>query len=134
MAWRYFAVAAPVVAMMTVLLCQFIDLVHAEHLLHRAAAASAQEATLPCATYASVVAATERVLRPTRMAGVTDVPMIKINGQSNLHSTFDLLKSGDCVQVTLGACATDAAPDMLRAIGLSLAGRKLRVTAAFVKP
>ena len=128
-----FLVAAPVVAIVTLLLWQFADLLWAEHLLHRAATAAAREATLPQATPRSIAAAAGRVLRETRLEDVADFPLLTINGRSVLHSRLDVLKSGDQVEVTIGAYATEVVPDALAAVGLSLSTRKLRATASFTK-
>ena len=130
---RDFVIAGPVVAILTLLLCQFVHMAIIEDRLHHAAQAAAQEATLPRATSESISAAAQRVLRQTRLHDVTDLPIVTINGQSNLLYPLDLIESGDHVEVTLGAYAADVMPNALSAIGLSLSGRKLRATASFTK-
>ena len=74
-----FLVAAPIVAITTVLIWQFADLVRAEAALHHAAQIAAQEAVLPKATIQSVADAATRGLRGTRHFEVTDKPTISVD-------------------------------------------------------
>jgi hypothetical protein len=129
-----FLFAAPVVAIATVLIWQFVDLVRAEAALHHAAQIAAQEAVLPKATIRSVAEAATRGLRGTRLFEVTDKPTITVNDRPLLRDSLDLLQSGDRVEVTLGVYAVDVAPNLLRPLGLSLDGQKLGATASFIKP
>ena len=129
-----FLVAAPIVAIITVLLWQFVDLLRAETTLHHAAQIAAHEATLPKATIHSVNNAATRGLRGTRLSQVADQPTITVNNLPLVHDSLHLLQSGDRVEVTLGVYATDIAPNLLGPLGLSRDGQKLGATASFIKP
>lgn len=132
--WVQFLLAAPVVTLVTVLFWQCVDLVRTEQLLSRAASAAAREATLPRATLETVSAAADRALIGTRLQDVVDRPIVSINNQPALLQPLELLQSGDRVEVTVGAYATEVVPDVLRPLGLSLAGRKLRAVSIVTKP
>ena len=131
---RDFVFAAPAVVVATLLLWQLGDLIYAERLLQNAATAAAQEATLPQATPESVFAAVRRTAQESRLRDVVGQPLITVNDRPAVLHPLDLLQSGDRVEVTLSAEATDVVPDWFRSLGLSLAGRKLCVTAAVIKP
>jgi hypothetical protein len=129
-----FLVAAPIIAILTALLWQFVDLLRAESALYRAAQIAAHEAVLPKATIHSVNNAAARGLIGTRLLEVADKPTITVNDLPLVRDSLYLLQSGDRVEVTLGVYATDVAPNLFGPIGLSHDGQKLGATASFIKP
>lgn len=132
--WMVYLVGCPLAAILTVLAWQYADLLRHETLLYRAATAAANEAALPRATQKSIAAAAQRVLCESRLANVADAPIVTINGKSILISPLDLLESGDQIRVTTSAYVIDVVPDVLRGLGISMSGRKLRATASCTKP
>jgi hypothetical protein len=127
-------IAAHFVAIGTVLVCQCIDLVMAEQKLRSAAAAALEEATLPKATRDTVIAAATRSLQKSRIADIVDRPLIAVRRNSFEPGIPYDFQTGDQIQVTIGAFASDVVPDWLAPLGLSISGRRLYVSLTAIKP
>lgn len=120
-------------AIWAIALVQFALLQVADQRLYHAAAAAAQEATLPRASRTSVVLAAQRALARENCAASSTGMELQINARPATSHWIDC-RAGDTVSVTLTADPRSFVPDWLRAIGLSIARTPLRVTAILRKP
>lgn len=132
--WQPFLAAVPAVIVGTVLLCQTIEMVLTVRLLDRAAQAAALEATLPMADAASIQATVARVLAGSDLQDCIERPIIWIDGQPASADDLSHQTSSVAVTVSLSAYVTDVVPDLLKPLGMSLAGRRLTAHQVCVKP
>ena len=123
----------PPLTIWAIALIQFALLNAADQRLYRAAAAAAQEAVLPRASRTSVVLAAQRALQRDHCAESSPDIELRINAHPAMSRWIDC-RTGDTVSVTLTTDPRYFVPDLLRAIGLSIARSPLRVTAALQKP
>jgi Flp pilus assembly protein TadG len=92
----------------------------ANQALGAAASVGARAASLPGATSASVEAAVAQALAPWRFAG--DIDPVAVTPDPLFAPT------GAPMSVTVSIDTTDAAPNLLQYIGLSIEGQKLQAT------
>jgi hypothetical protein len=125
--------AVPPLTVWAIALVQFALLSAADQRLYRAAAAAAQEAILPRASHTSVVLAAQRALEREHCAESSPDIELQINAHPATSHWIDC-RTGDTVSVTLTTDPRFFVPDLLRAIGLSIARSPLCVTALLQKP
>lgn len=120
--------AIAVVAVSVGAMTQFAYLVAAEHSLARAARAGATEATLPRATYQSVMAAIER--RLISYPNLNDQLNVTITQNGSLvHQPYIHQTSGDEFSVALSASKNAAVPAWLRRLPIWYDDGRIRVHA-----
>lgn len=129
-----FLAAVPLVVVGTILLCQTIELALAARSLQRAADAAAMAATLPAADAACIQAAVRRSLGGSDLQDCLERPMIWIDGLPASANDLGHLAAGAEVSVFLSVQATDVAPDLLEALGISLVGHRLSASQICQKP
>jgi len=130
--WSWLFAVLPL-TVWAIALLQFALLNAADQRLYRAAAAAAQEAVLPRASRTSVVLAAHRALQREHCAESSPDIQLRINAHP-AKSHWTECRAGDTVSVTLTADPRFFVPDLLRAIGLSIARSPLCVTAVLQKP
>jgi hypothetical protein len=126
-------ISVPPLTIWAIALVQFALLQVADQRLYRAAAAAAQEATFPRASRTSVVLAAQRTLARENCAESSPGIELQINARPTTSHWIEC-RPGDTISVTLTADPRSFVPDVLRAIGLSIARSPLRVTAILQKP
>ena len=110
----------PVLLIVVLGVVQLSIMLMANQALGAAASVGARAATLPGATNASVEAAVAGALTPWSFAG--DVVPVTVSPDPSVAPT------GTPMSVTVSVDTVNAAPDLLKFIGLSVDGQKLQAT------
>lgn len=108
----------PILLIVILATVEFGMLLASGQAVNAAAGVGAREATLPGATPAKVQAAVQRAVASWRFARRLDAVQI-----SPAHPQD--ARTGDPVKVTVSVDSAAAAPNLLRFVGVSLAGQKL---------
>ena len=122
----------PMFSLVGIGMLQFAWLLAAEHALRSATEAGAREALLPKATLRSVAHAVQYELAGRAWAHCVDPPRITVNGRSTVAAIAPCRGDEVVLLVSVDACA--AAPDLLRCVGLPLAGLKLTAQSRVTMP
>ncbi|MBX9789469.1 MAG: pilus assembly protein [Pirellulales bacterium] len=110
--------ALPILLLVVLAAIEFSILLMGNQAISAAAAIGAREASMPGATPQRVQAAVQKALKPWRFAGKIE-PLV-------LEPPFPAqVPSGQPVSVTVRVRSLDVAPDLLKFVGVSLAGQKL---------
>jgi hypothetical protein len=122
-----------VVPMLLVIVLAFVEfgiLLMASQGVGAAANSGAREAALPSASAASVQGAVQSALAGWVWQGRHNV-LIFVNNQKDVDgSLLAGATTGDWISVTVSVPMNDAAPDLLRYFGISIANKELRTTYA----
>jgi len=122
----------PILLMVVVGAVLLTQMLMSHQAVSAAAGNGAREATMPGATADSVREIVLRSVAGWRLASdPNDVALaIRVNGVSleSDPAALAMAGSGDEISVTVGVDTVKAVPDMLKAFGMSIAGRRLEST------
>lgn len=114
-------IALPILLLVVLAAIEFSILLMGNQAISAAAAIGAREASMPGATPRRVEAAVQRALRPWRFAGKIEPIVLEPPLPAQVPT-------GRPVSVTVRVRSTEVAPDLLKFIGVSLAGQQLSST------
>ena len=125
--------ALPILLLVMLAIIEFGILLVSSQAVNAAAAVGAREATLPSATPESVTAAVQKALQGWKFLPALEPVKIEVNGEPSDQLPLDDAITGDSVAVTVCVDSAEAAPNLLKYIGLTLAGQKTCSTAVMRK-
>jgi len=113
--------ALPILLLVVLAAIEFSILLMGNQAISAAAAIGAREASMPGATPQRVQVAVRRALKPWRFAGKIDPVVLDPPQPAQVPS-------GQPVSVTVRVRSLEVAPDLLKFVGVSLAGQQLSST------
>lgn len=121
----------PVLLVVILAVVEFSMLLLSSQAVAGAASVASRQATLPGADAADVQAAATQALAGWKFAGDVTT-QITVNGIPESSSPLSLAATGDVIAVTVEVPSLSAVPDVLRYIGITLAGKT--ITTTYVAP